>query len=177
MIDSSPQHGPIEVSKSQRKREAQAWLNLAKKLISMPDHTRQRLPLDTDLRAAVDFARNIRQHGAYKRQLQTIGKMLRNRDATALADAVASLDQQRRQLSARHHLAEAWRDRLIMAGDDDLAELLQHCTGLKAQTLRQLIRSAGKQAQAGKPPTAARKLFKLLRAADEHTPLPPLPAN
>ena len=38
----------IEISKSQRKREAHELLDLAKKLISMPDATLGQMPLDDD---------------------------------------------------------------------------------------------------------------------------------
>jgi ribosome-associated protein len=40
--------------------------------------------------------------------------------------------------------------------------------------MRQLIRNARKEQKAGKPPTAARKLFKLLRECDTENTLPPL---
>ena len=74
----------LEVSKSQRKRDANVLLDLAKQLIAMPATRLKRLPMDQDLRDEVDFARSIRSHGARKRQLMTVGKMLRKRDTEAL---------------------------------------------------------------------------------------------
>lgn len=164
----------LEVSKSQRKREAHELLELAKKLISMPDATLAQMPLDDDLRSEVDFARSIRAHGARKRQLMTVGKMLRKRDNEALVHAVNNIDHKNRKANARFHLIEAWRDHLLEGGDEALPMLLESCPGINVQTLRQLIRNARKEATGDKPPAAARKLFKLLRQTDERNPLPPL---
>jgi len=174
MNEYSAENETLEISKSQRKREANELLELAKNLIAMPDSRLKRMPLDEDLRKEIEFARSIRAHGARKRQLMTVGKMLRKRDNQELLDAVNDIDQKNRQMNARFHLIEAWRDRLLEGGDQELAELLEQSPGLNVQTLRQLIRNAQKEAKLGKPPTAARKLFKLLRESDEENLLPPL---
>jgi ribosome-associated protein len=174
MNEPSNENETLEISKSQRKRDAHELLDLAKNLISMPDARLKRLPLDDNLREEVDFARKIRAHGAKKRQLMTIGKMLRQRDTDELLDAVNNIDQKNRQVHARFHLIEAWRDRLTEGSDQDLSELLEQTPDINVQTLRQLIRNAKKEAKLGKPPTAARKLFKLLRESDAQNPLPPL---
>jgi len=165
---------PLEVSKSQRKRDANVLLDLAKELISMPETRLKRLPMDQDLRDEVDFARKIRSHGARKRQLMTVGKMLRKRDTEALLDEVNNIDQKNRQQTARHHHVEAWRDKLITGSDRELSELLEQNQGANVQILRQLIRNAKKEAQLNKPPAAARKLFKVLREMNEQEVLPPL---
>lgn len=174
MNESSNEIETLEISKSQRKRDAHELLDLAKQLISMPDARLKGLPLDSDLREEVDFGRSIRARGARKRQLMTIGKMLRQRDTDELVDAVNNVNQKNRQVSARFHHIEAWRNKLIEGGDQDLAELLEQTPAINVQTLRQLIRNAKKEAKLEKPPTAARKLFKLLRETDEQKRLPPL---
>lgn len=164
----------LEVSKSQRKRDANVLLDLAKQLISMPETRLKRLPMDQDLRDEVDFARSIRPHGARKRQLMTVGKMLRKRDTEALLDEVINFDEKNRQQTARQHHVEAWRDKLIAGGDQELSELLEKNQGANVQILRQLIRNAKKEAQLNKPPASARKLFKVLREMNEGEALPPL---
>jgi len=164
----------LEISKSQRKRDANEVLDLAKKLISMPDARLKRMPMDDDLRDEVDFARKIRAHGARKRQLMTVGKMLRKRDTDELADAVNDIDQKNRRVNARFHQIEAWRNRLVEGTDQDLTALLEQSPDINVQTLRQLISNDKKEVKLGKPPAASRKLFKLLRETDEKNPLPPL---
>ena len=174
MNEPTTENETLEVSKSQRKREAHELLDLATQLISMPDSRLKKLPLDDELRSEVDFARNIRAHGARKRQLMTVGKMLRQRDNDDLLDAVNNIDQKNRRENARFHHIEAWRDHLVAGTDKELSELLDQSPGANAQTLRQLIRNAKKEARLEKPPAAARKLFKLLREMDADNPLPPL---
>ena len=163
-----------EISKSQRKREAHDLLDLAKNLVSMSETRLKKLPMDQDLREEVGFARSIRAHGARKRQLMTVGKMLRKRDNEQLLDAVNNVNLKNKQVNARFHHIEAWRDRLIEGSDRELSELLEQTSNDNAQTLRQLIRNAKKEVRLEKPSAASRKLFKLLRDSDEQNPLPPL---
>jgi len=177
MNESSTENDTLEISKSQRKRDAHELLDLAKKLISMPESRLKRMPMDDDLREEIEFARSIRAHGARKRQLMTVGKMLRKRDTEELIDAVNGIDQKNRQVNARFHHIEAWRDRLVEGNNQDLSELLEQSPDINVQTLRQLIRNAKKEAKLGKPPAAARKLFKLLRENDEQSALPVLPKS
>lgn len=177
MNESSTENSTFEISKSQRKRDANELLDLAKKLISMPESRLKRMPMDDHLREEVEFARNIRSHGARKRQLMTVGKMLRKRDTDELADSINGIDQKNRKVNARFHHIEAWRDRLVEGNDQDLSELLDQSPAINVQTLRQLIRNAKKEAKLGKPPAASRKLFKLLRETDEQIPLPALPQS
>jgi ribosome-associated protein len=174
MNKSSTENETLEISKSQRKRDANELLDLAKNLISMPESRLKGLPLDEDLRAEVEFARSIRARGARKRQLMTVGKMLRRRDNDLLLDAVNNVDQKNRQMNARFHYIETWRDRLIEGNDQDLSKILELNPAANAQTLRQLIRNAKKETGLSKPPVASRKLFKLLREIDAEQPLPPL---
>jgi ribosome-associated protein len=174
MTETDTDNETLEISKSQRKRDAKELLDLARQMVSMTDSRLGSLPLDEELREAIEFARGISSHGAKKRQLMTVGKMLRQRDNEALLEAVQQMDQKTRQANARFHHIESWRDRLCAGSDQDLSELLAQVPTANAQTLRQLIRNARKEANLGKPPASARKLFKLLREMDEENPLPPL---
>ena len=174
MSDSTTENETLEISKSQRKREAQELVNLAKEIIAMTENRFKKLPLDEDLRSAIEFARSIKPYGARKRQLMTVGKMLRLRDNGDLLDAVNNFDQKNRQANARFHLIETWRDRLIEGSDQVLSELLEQAPAANVQTFRQMIRNAKKETSLGKPPSSSRKLFKLLRELDTQSPLPPL---
>ena len=169
MNESTTDNEALEVSKSQRKREANELLDLAKNLITMPVSRLKSLPLDAELREEVEFARSIRPHGARKRQLMTVGKMLRKRDNEQLLDAVNNVDQKNRQINARFHQVEAWRDRLVEGGDQELSELLEECPGINVQTLRQLIRNAQKEAKLGKAPTNCRSQITPMKHAAHTT--------
>lgn len=164
-------------SKSQRKRDAQALFELGRELVEMPPKALAALPLEAELLREVNFARGIRSHVARKRQLQFIAKMLRKRDVEALRGALEAARQEARQLNVRHHRAETWRDLLLADGDQLLSDLLSEYGSDNAQVLRQLIRNARREAQRGKPPASARKLFRHLRELDAIRPLPPAPGS
>jgi len=151
-------------SKSQRKREMQWLQGLGERLAALAPEALPPLPLSDRLRAALDELRRIRSREARRRQLQYIGRVMRSEDGEAIAAALERLTagglQQRRLL----HQAEHWRDRLLAEGDAALAELLAEYPGGDAQQLRQLLRSAQQERDQARPPAAARRLFRQLRA-------------
>lgn len=163
-----------EASKSQRRRDALEVKNLASRLIGLSDTRLARVPLDPQLRTEIEQARRMRSHGARKRQLQYVAKLLRRDDPEPLLDALEAFENEARQLNARHHRSEAWRDRLLESGDTALGALLEQRRDADGQTLRQLLRNAQREAARGKPPSAARSMFRLLRELDEAEPLPPV---
>lgn len=167
--------GPLEVSKSQLKREALVKRDLASDLIALGNKQFANAPLEEDLREELRAARKITAHVARKRQLMFVAKKLRNIDTGEIERYLASLQQDADQITLRHHRAEAWRDSLLANGDEGLAELLQQRPDADRQALRQLLRNATHEAAAGKPPTAARALFRMLRELDTAAALPDCP--
>lgn len=163
------------ISKSQLKREALATKSLAADLLELSQSQLQRLPLENDVLLAIQQAAKIRSHGARKRQLQYIAKLMRRSDTAAVAGAMAAFHAEARGLAARQHRSEHWRDVLLLKGDDALGALLQLRPDIEAQTLRQLVRNARREQAAGKPPASSRALFRALREIDAREPLPPAP--
>lgn len=162
-----------DISKSQRKRAAHAVLELARELVDLNDSRLERVPLDDAIRDAVRETRAIRSHVARKRQLQYLAKLLRRDDTGPITEALDDMRNEARQGVARHHRAESWRDRLLRDGDAALSELLEKRPGMESQAIRQCIRAATREAAAGKPPAAARRLFRLLLDLDTSEALPP----
>ena len=167
---------PEEVSKSQRRREALEIRSLASQLISLNPSRLSEVPLDEQLRAEIERARSIKSNVARKRQLQYVAKLLRREELDAVLDALDSFENEARQLTARQHRVEAWRDEMIESGDAAVGALLDRRRDADGQAIRQLVRNARREAQNNKPPSAARALFKLLRELDQAEPLPPLSA-
>jgi ribosome-associated protein len=87
--DAEAQAGP---SKSQRKRDAHALQALGARLVAPPPTSLERLDLSEALREAVYAAQGVRQHGARKRQVQYIGKLLRQLDAAPLRTVLEALE-------------------------------------------------------------------------------------
>lgn len=163
------------ISKSQLKREALATRSLAADLLELNASQLQRLPLESDVVLAIQQAAKIRSHGARKRQLQYIAKLMRRSDTTAITAAMEAFHAQARGISAQQHRSEAWRDVLLLKGDTALSSLLELRPDIEAQTLRQLVRNAQRERLAGKPPAASRALFRALREIDARQALPPCP--
>ena len=164
----------LTVSKSQLKREAQEKTSLASELLEFSAAQLRALPLEPDVLLAVEQARSIRSHGARKRQLLYVAKLLRRMDQAELMAAVSEFQATARGLSVAQHRVEAWRTVLLDRGDTALAVLLKLRNVPDAQALRLLIRKARQEIQAGKPPAAARALFRALRSLDAAEPLPPV---
>ncbi|NIM70161.1 MAG: DUF615 domain-containing protein [Xanthomonadales bacterium] len=174
MTEQRREHATAIPSKSQRKREALALLDLARNLTDLEAGALLRLPLDEDLRTAIDQARSIRSNVARKRAVHYLAKLLRQRDAGPVLEALERLRTEARGLAAAHHRVEAWRDELIADGDAAVQRLVEAQYHAHAQTLRQLTRNARREARLGLPAAAARKLFRALRAIDDESPLPPV---
>lgn len=151
-------------SKSQRKREALALQALGERLVELRPAERARIPLPEPLEQAVVEARRIRQRGGRRRQLQFIGRLMREIDAAPIVAALEELDARGRAAAAEHQRAEQWRSRLLEEGDTALAALLDEHPQADRQHLRQLMRQAQQEHAVGKPPRAERQLFRALRA-------------
>ena len=78
-------------SNSARKRDYLALQKLGEELLTLQQAGLESLPLDEDLLAAVMAARQIKAHGALRRQKQYIGKLMRRLDPEPLRAAMAKL--------------------------------------------------------------------------------------
>jgi len=81
----------LKPSKSALKRENIALQKLGEELISLKESDLEGLPLDDNLHEAIMEARQIKAHGALRRQKQYIGKLMRHIDPEPLRAAVAKL--------------------------------------------------------------------------------------
>lgn len=150
-------------SRSRLKRDAEALQDLGKTLVQLPQRDLDKVPMPEHLAAAVAQARSITSHGALRRQLQYIGKLMREIDAEPIRVAVENLRQFGQVSAAKFHAIERWRDRFIEEGDTALTAFLSAYPQADRQQLRQLIQNARRERDLNKPPAAARRLFKLLR--------------
>ena len=156
------------VSKTQLKREAEALQALGIRLSNMGKAQLDELPLDDSLKDAIELAQRIRnKREGYRRQLQYIGKLMRNMDCDELIAAMAAQDAKHQQANLAFHQLEQLRDTIIRDGDSAIEAFLQEHPQADRQRLRQLARSAVREQKNNKPPKAARELFKYLRELNE----------
>ncbi|WP_312971807.1 ribosome biogenesis factor YjgA [Atlantibacter sp.] len=159
----------IWVSKSEIKRDAEELKRLGLEMVELGKNALDKIPLDEELRAAIELAQKIKKEGR-RRQLQLIGKMLRNRDVEPIRQALDKLKNRHNQQVALFHKLEMLRDRLIEEGDDAVPEVLKLWPQADRQQLRSLIRNAKKEKEGNKPPKSARLIFQYLRELAEEQP-------
>ena len=150
-------------SKSQIKRELEALQDLGKEMTGLPRDTLNRIPLPEDVRDAIDEYAKMLSFGAKRRQLQLIGKLMRNLDYDAVRQAIDMATGESKAAVAAHHKAERMRDRLLTE-DAYLTDFIAQFPDVDVQALRQMIRTAKKEAQTNKPPKTARELYRFLHA-------------
>lgn len=167
-IDKDEDDEIIWVSKSEIKRDAEALKDLGAELVDLGKNALDKIPLDVDLRAAIELAQRIKKEGR-RRQLQQIGKMLRQRDPEPIQTALDKLNNRHNQQVALFHKLEQIRDRLIDEGDDVIAVVLDLYPQADRQQLRSLIRNAKKEKATNKPPKSARQIFQYLRELSEES--------
>ena len=151
------------VSKSQRKRDASAAQQLGKDLLELDPNTLATIDLPENLSLALDDARRIRKHGALKRQLQYIGKLMRHIELEPIREQYLKLTNHYGKDVKKFHHLEEWRDRLLAEGDKALEDLLNEAPNADRQHLRQLMRQSAKETKLNKPPKSAREIFKYLK--------------
>lgn len=155
------------VSKSQRKRDSHARQDLGEQLVKLSLDQLSKFNLPEELHDAILQAQHTRQRGALKRQLQFIGRLMRELDPAPIQRQLDDVKGVSRQAVAQQHKIEQWRERLVSEGDSALQELVNLYPGIDRQRIRQLVRNVIKENESNKPPRAYRELFQLLRGIVE----------
>ena len=150
-------------NKSEQKREAQAFLDLAKKLETLSEQQWYDIALPEYVVDALQALKEMPQKAAKKRQFKLVAKYLRDIDVHAALLEVENIEQVKAKVNLEFHRVERWRDRLLSEGAPALTAFLSEYSDVDVQQLRQLIRNANQEASKNKPPKSAKLLFKLLR--------------
>ena len=157
---------PLPPSKTRLKQAAHDLQALGARLVDLPKDRLQGLGLPESLYDAVRECQSITRHEARRRQLQYIGRLMRDVDPTAIEAQFSVWDGTSAAEVALQHSIERWRDRLM---DDAtaaaaLTELAAAHPGCDVQQLRTLMRNARREFAQGRPPRSHRELFRALRS-------------
>lgn len=150
-------------SKTRLKQEMQQLQDLGKRLTELNATKLAEVPMDAELEDAIATYHRIKSHEARRRQLQFIGKLMRDADVDAIEAVLNRHKEQDLQRLRFDRLAEEWRDRLLDQGNEALSTFFNEHPSADHQQLRNLLREAGKEKASNKPPTNQRKLFRYLR--------------
>lgn len=153
--DSSP-------SKTQRKHEMHALQDMGEQLVGFEIKQLNELNMPEILMDAILLAKQTKKHGARRRQMQYIGKLMRHVDVASFQEKINCWKNVSLHHKARLHLIENWRTRLL-ADDDSFTEFGNKYPGADMQQLRLLARNAHKEKTANKPPKSFRLIFQVLQ--------------
>jgi ribosome-associated protein len=146
-------------SRSQLKRDSQELRDMGAQLVQMPNAHLDKIAMDSTLLGAIKEARRLKSNDARRRQIQYIGKLMRNMDLTEIRHSVEKLNHQSQTFRQHFAMLEQWRDRLIDEGNDAIEEFLTAFPNADRQQIRNLSRQAGRE----KTGSAKTKLFKYLK--------------
>lgn len=157
--------GDLRLSKTRLKQQSHDLQKLGQALSELSDERLSRLALPERLSDALTEFRRTRSHEGRRRQLQYVGKLMRDIDAEPLREAVAEAKLGSARETLLLHEAERWRAALI-ADDDAMTRWLQAHADCDAQRLRSLVRAARRDATLPpeqRNPRSQRELFQFIR--------------
>ena len=142
-------------SKTQLKAEADEKQALGEALLTLRADLMARLDLPDKLLEAIKEAKKITNFEGRRRQMQFIGKLMRPLNADPIREAINEQLNGSAQLTLQLHLAEQWRDKLVL-DDEALSAWLTEYPETDVQQLRAMIRQARKDFKPEKPGEAPR---------------------
>lgn len=159
-------------SKSQRKRDSHALQALGQELAALSSDRLKKLSLPESLLGALLEWQRLTKHEAKRRQMQYIGKVMRDLDPEPIRAALDEIKGVSAEATARMHRLERTREEFL-ADEKVLADIMRDYPEADPQHLRQLRRNALKEQELSKPPRAFREIFRILRDLDAATrPVP-----
>ena len=158
MSDEAPQELP---SRTARKREAEAAQALGRRLTQLKTDQLAAAPLSPELHAAITDYQRFPSHGAQRRQLQFIGRLMRDADVDAISAYLDALDGQSAAARAQFTHTERWREALLNE-PDALTRFIGDHPSVDRQKLRQLVKKAQSAQSEDERKIHARALFRYL---------------
>lgn len=162
-------------SRSQKKRDSAAAQKIGVSLTTLPETDLNKLELPAALINAIADWKSFPGHEAKRRQLQYIGKLMREMDTDDLQKKLDALLMPSRAEKNLLHEVEKLRDTLIALEGEALDEALNDIAARLGKApvakLRHLVAVAQDERRKKRPPKAYRELFRLLKEmGDECAP-------
>ncbi|WP_434513657.1 ribosome biogenesis factor YjgA [Dechloromonas sp. ARDL1] len=153
-------------SKTKQKEAMHELRDLGAELVELSVGQLKRINLPENLFDAVRDCQKITAHGARRRQIQYLGKLMRGVDDEPIRAGLAMLRGESSAETARLHRLERFRVRLL-EDESVLAEIAAQWPTVDLQHLRTLRRNALKEKENNKPPKNFRAIFQVLQDLDK----------
>jgi ribosome-associated protein len=151
------------LSKTRRKAAMHDLQDLGETLVGLNAARRAQLDLPERLDNAIADAQSITKWEARRRQMQFIGKLMRDVDPEPIRERIAQWSSAPAAEKVRLANVERWRERLL-AGGDALAALAVAMPDADRSQIAALVARAQAERAGNQPPHAFRELFRLLNA-------------
>ena len=153
-------------SKTKQKEGMHELRDLGAELVELSVGQLKRINVPENIFDAVRECQKITAHGARRRQIQYLGKLMRSVDDEPIRAGLALLRGESSAETARLHRLERLRVRLL---EDEavLTEIAAQWPGVDLQHLRTLRRNALKEKENNKPPKNFRAIFQILQELDQ----------
>lgn len=148
-------------SKSRRKKDMHALQDLGVLLVGLEPGRLKALDLPERLVDAIAQARSITKHEGRRRQMQFVGRLMREVDPEPIRAALERMQTLPRAERAQFAAAERWRDRLL-AEELAVAEFIAAYPDVDPDALAELVREARGERASGRPPHKFRALFRFV---------------
>lgn len=153
-------------SKTKQKEAMHELRDLGAELVELSVGQLKRINVPENIFDAVRECQKITAHGARRRQVAYLGKLMRGVDDEPIRAGLAMLRGESSAETARLHRLERFRVRLL---EDEavLAEIAALWPAVDLQHLRTLRRNALKEKENNKPPKNFRAIFQVLQELDQ----------
>jgi ribosome-associated protein len=156
-------------SKTKKKEAMHELQDLGAELVELSVGQLKKINLPENIYEAVRECQKITAHGARRRQIMYLGKLMRTADDEPIRAGLALIRGESSAETARLHRLERFRTRLL---EDEafLAEIAAVWPQVDQQHMRQLRRNALKEQEGNKPPKNFRAIFQVLQELDKEGP-------
>ena len=151
------------ISKTRRKRQMTDLQKLGAELVKLSPEVLARIEMPAELREAVTECKRFSKHEAVRRQMQYIGRIMRDLDAAPIAEQLAALQAPSRRQTALFHVAERWREEMLRE-PAALERFAREFPQADAARMGKLVSAAREEQRTGKAPKHFRQLFHAINA-------------
>jgi len=150
------------VSKTELKKDSKKIQQFGRKISELTINNIKAFKFPLTIYEAVIGLKNLKSNSAKKRQVQYLGKLLREFDLTHAFLVMKQLEVSSQKEIQRNHIIEGWRDKLLN-NNDSITEFIDEFPKIDRQSLRQTISNAQREKKDSKGAKYSRQLFKLIK--------------
>jgi ribosome-associated protein len=147
------------ISKTELKKDSKKIQEFGRKISELTINNIEAFKFPSNIYEATIGLKNIKSNSAKKRQVQYLGKLLREIDLTDAFLTMKQLKVSSQKEIQKNHIIEDWRDKLL-SNNDSITQFVDEYPKIDRQSLRQTISNAQKD---NKSPKYSRQLFKLIK--------------